>query len=185
MINDEEFIRFTEIYKNGFHVYFQPVKGDNNDKLFRTAEYIATGYFHNSQIQEINHEKRTITFKYKKKMEKGSGKKQFAYKTMSIFEFMAKMLYYLPEKHRKMIRYYGIYAKNVGKKLDQIEKSSWAKAIEHSFNKQPEKCPECNQQMQLDTVFTSLADKEIHRIMKTHDLVNGYFIPKQKKIRAP
>ncbi len=95
------------------------------------------------------------------------------------------MLYYLPEKHRKMLRYYGIYAHNVHKKLDQIEKNSWAKAIEHSFNKQPEKCPECNGQMQLDTVFSSFADKEIHRIMKTHALVNGYFIPKKKKIRAP
>jgi hypothetical protein len=95
------------------------------------------------------------------------------------------MLYYLPEKHRKMLRYYGIYANNVQKKLDQIEKNSWPKAIEHSFNKQPEKCPECNQQMLHDTVFSSLADKEIHKIMKTHDLVNGYFTPKKKKIRAP
>jgi predicted RNA-binding Zn-ribbon protein involved in translation (DUF1610 family) len=185
MINDEEFIRFTEIYKNGFHVYFQSVTGNNNDKLFRTAEYIATGYFHNSQIQEIDNEKRTITFKYKKMVDRGSRQKHFSYKTISIFEFMAKMLYYLPEKHRKMLRYYGIYAHNVQKKLDQIEKNSWAKAIEHSFNKQPEKCPECNQQILHDTVFSSLADKEIRRIMKTHDLVNGYFIPKKKKIRAP
>jgi hypothetical protein len=55
---------------------------------------------------------------------------------MGIFAFMVKMLYYLPEKHRKMLRYYGIYAKNVQKKLDQLEKKTWAKAIEHSFNKQ-------------------------------------------------
>ncbi|MDA3900150.1 MAG: transposase [Spirochaetes bacterium] len=88
IINDEEKVRFTDIYKNGFHVYFQPITGDCNDKLYRTAEYIATGYFHNSQIQEINHEKRTITFKYKKMVDRGSRKKHFSYKTMSIFEFM-------------------------------------------------------------------------------------------------
>ena len=188
IIKDEEFIRFTNIYQNGFHVYFRPVTGDSNDKLFRTAEYIATGYFHNSQIQEVNYEKRTITFKYRKMMERGSRKKHFSYKTMDIYEFMAKMLYFLPEKHRKMLRYYGIYAHNVEKKLDQIERNTWARAIEHSFNKEPEKCPECNQKMLHDTVFSSFADKEILRIMKTHRLEKGYFIQKQTKqqnIRSP
>ena len=33
-------------YKNGFHVYFQPIAGDEKEPLFRTAEYIASGFFH-------------------------------------------------------------------------------------------------------------------------------------------
>lgn len=33
--------------------------------------------------------------------------------TMPIFEFMVKMLYFLPDKHGKKIRWYGIYANEV------------------------------------------------------------------------
>ena len=40
--------------------------------------------------------------------------------TMDIYEFMARMLFYLPDKHRKAIRYYGIYAHGIKHKLDQI-----------------------------------------------------------------
>jgi hypothetical protein len=52
-------------YKNGFHVYFQPIKGDSNEVLFRTSEYIATGFFHNSQILKVDHDSKKVTFRYK------------------------------------------------------------------------------------------------------------------------
>ena len=41
-------VQFRSQYKNGFHVYFQPINGTENDILFRTAEYLVSGYFHNS-----------------------------------------------------------------------------------------------------------------------------------------
>ena len=65
IISEVESNSFTQKYANGFHVYFQPIIGNENDILFRTAEYIATGYFHNSQITAVDHWKKTITFKYK------------------------------------------------------------------------------------------------------------------------
>ncbi len=52
------------------------------------------------------------------------------------------MLFFLPDKHRKIIRYYGIYASNIERKLDYMEQSTWARAIKHCFDKEPEKCPE-------------------------------------------
>ena len=61
-----EYTKLDVKYSIGFHVYFQPITGDHNDVLFRTSEYITTGYFHYSQITEVNHAKKTITFKYKK-----------------------------------------------------------------------------------------------------------------------
>ncbi len=36
--------------------------------------------------------------------------------TISICAFMARMLFFLPDKHRKMLRYYRIYAYNKKKK---------------------------------------------------------------------
>jgi hypothetical protein len=69
-------------YKNGFHVYFQPIAGEEKEPLFRTAEYIASGFFHNSQIQKVDGSTRklgsccsptglpTVTFRYKSWVEK-------------------------------------------------------------------------------------------------------------------
>lgn len=177
MINDEEYIRFNEIYKNGFHVYFQPIQGDSNEVLFRTAEYIATGYFHNKQIECIDHAKMTLRFKYKCMMERGSRIKHFAYKTMDIYEFMALMLYFLPDKHRKMLRYYGLYARSIKKKLDENERRTWAKAVKHCFERNPEICPECNTLMVLDVVYSFHSEKIFKKLLSTHYVAKGYLIP--------
>jgi ABC-type cobalt transport system substrate-binding protein len=42
ILTKDEVQQIKQRYKNGFHVYFQPIKGDNNEVLFRTSEYIAT-----------------------------------------------------------------------------------------------------------------------------------------------
>ena len=105
--------------------------------MFRTSEYIAAGYFHNSQITEVNFAKKTVTFRYKKWVDRKSKDKIFATKKMDVFSFMARMLFCLPEKNRKLIRYYGIYTHKIDQKLKDIEKTMWAKAIEISFNNKP------------------------------------------------
>ena len=130
-------------YNEHIPFYFQTIIGNENDILFRTAEYIATGYFHNSRITAVDHWKKTITFKYKSWVDKNTSEKSFKTKTMDIYQFMAKMLYFLPEKHRKMIRYYGLYTHGIKEKMTEIDKKTWAKAIEKSFNTNPEICPDC------------------------------------------
>jgi hypothetical protein len=84
-----------------------------------------------------------------------------------------------------MLRYYGIYACNIEKKLNQLEKCSWAKAIEHSFEKNPEKCPKCSSDMTKDVVFSFYADKEIKKLVTTYVIIKGYFIPYKRKARPP
>ncbi|PKL35997.1 MAG: hypothetical protein CVV44_17395 [Spirochaetae bacterium HGW-Spirochaetae-1] len=54
IITKSEHDFFITHYTIGFHVYFKPVKGDNNEILFRAAEYIAAGFFHNRQIVKID-----------------------------------------------------------------------------------------------------------------------------------
>ena len=56
---------------------------------------------------------------------------------------MARMLFFLPDPNRKMIRYYGIYANRIKEKLKFIEQRTWAHAIENSFNVKPQHCPDC------------------------------------------
>ncbi len=43
--------------------------------LFRPAEYIATEYFHNSQIIAVDHVKKKVTFKSKAGLTEVHGKK--------------------------------------------------------------------------------------------------------------
>jgi len=57
IILEKEYSRLNVRCDNGFNVYFQPFTGNKNDVLFRTAEYIATGYFHNNQLTAMDHEK--------------------------------------------------------------------------------------------------------------------------------
>ena len=104
---------------------------------------------------------------------------------MDIYEFMAKMLYFLPEKHRKMIRYYGIYTNGIKDKLAEIDRKTWAKAIEHSFQKNPEICPDCLALMIKDTVYSFMADAEIKKLVKTHGIRDGYFKPYRRQGRPP
>lgn len=125
IITSDESAALNNKFQNGFHVFFQPIEGDANEVLFRTAEYIATGpllciraiaalrypcgsYFHNSQITAVEHLQKTVAFKYKSWVDRGTREKSFKTRTMDIYSFMGRMLFFRPEKNRKMIRYYGI-----------------------------------------------------------------------------
>jgi len=94
---------------------------------------------------EVDHDKKTITFKYRSWMERGTRKKHFSIITISIYEFMARMLFYLPEQHSKSLRYYGLYASSYLKFRVERDHASrtWAAGIENSFEKRPEICPDC------------------------------------------
>ena len=104
---------------------------------------------------------------------------------MDIYEFMAKMLYFLPDKHRKMIRYYGLYTHGIKDKLAEIDRKTWAKAIEHSFQKKPEICPDCMTLMIKVTVYSFMADAEIKKLVNTHGIKNGYFKPYRRVVKPP
>jgi hypothetical protein len=94
---------------------------------------------------------------------------------MDIYDFMDRMLYFLPEPGRKMIRYYGIYAQSIRKKLELIRYTSWIQAIEHSFHAKPVNCPDCGKEMEHSLVYSGTAFREINKLRLTHDLVKGYF----------
>jgi hypothetical protein len=116
--------------------------------------YIASGFFHNSQIQKVDDGKKEITFRYKSWVEKDTREKSFQDQTIDVYEFMARMLFFLPDPNRKMIRYYGIYANRIMVRHASLEAAAhqpdnsilsqrtWAQAIENSFDAKPENCPD-------------------------------------------
>jgi hypothetical protein len=98
MFSEVEIATIKERYANGFHVHFKPIIGMESEVLFRTAEYLAAGYFHNSQILAVDHAKKTVTFRYKSWLDVRTKEKSYKTVTIDIYKFMAKMLYFLPKK---------------------------------------------------------------------------------------
>ncbi len=88
---------------------------------------------------------------------------------------MAKMLFFLPKRHQKMIRYYGIYAHGAGEKLKKIQNATWAAAIEHSFTADPEKSPDCGNKMLPSVVYGYHAENVWYRMRREYFLYKGYF----------
>jgi hypothetical protein len=88
-----------ESYPRGFHVYFGKFNIEESDSIYRIAKYIAFGLFHNSQIQKIDSNQQTLTFRYKSNVESITKEKSHQSLTMPIDEFLARMLSFLPNKH--------------------------------------------------------------------------------------
>jgi len=94
---------------------------------------------------------------------------------MDVFEFMARMLYYLPDRHGKTVRYYGVYAQSKRRGLRIAAGATWSLAIQTCFQKNPELCPDCGAVMAARVVFAFAADTLVRRMQKTQCLVQGYF----------
>jgi hypothetical protein len=90
---------------------------------------------------------------------------------------MARMIYYLPDKHSKQIRWYGLYANGVREKLKKIEKKTWACAIKYSFEGNSELYPKCRTPMIRSMVFSFYAVRQAKKLWRTHACIDGYFIP--------
>ena len=79
--------------------------------------------------------------------------------TIPVLDFMPRLTQHIPEKHFKMIRYYGIYARH--RKSDQslhraisrekhkifLSFNRWRESILLSFGYDPLKCPSCGTTM--------------------------------------
>jgi hypothetical protein len=173
-------------YAKGFHVYFQRITGESSDVIFKTAQYIAFGLFHNSQIENVDQEKKTLTFRFKSHVDAQSRQKTFASLSMPIYEFMARMLFFLPERHEKAIRYYGVYVRPAKAAASELaEKNSlWAAGIKSSFDTpNPTACPLCQRDMRTYTIFASDAQRFENRLRTRYFLADGYFF--LKSTRAP
>jgi hypothetical protein len=183
-ISKEEYNFFLKSYPRGFHVYFEKINVEESDSIFRIAQYIAFGLFHNSQIKKVDSNDQTLTFRYKSNVESVTKEKSYRSLTMPIDEFLARMLFFLPNKHEKSVRYYGIYVRPAKKiKLESLDKkSSWAEAIKSSFDvKDPLSCPVCRNGMDSKVIYSFQASSKEKELKKKYNLIDGYFFLKRSK----
>jgi hypothetical protein len=79
--------------------------------------------------------------------------KKKEYVLMDTEQFMLSILQHVPEKHFKMIRYYGAYSRNQKKKYKKYHKSSIRQKKLSDFGKKDVKCPKCGKVMEFVEYF--------------------------------
>ena len=139
----------NEIYKeyeNGFYVYAKP---DNISSVKQTINYVVryTGRPAMAQSRILDYDGTYVTYYYERHED---GKR--IEEAIHVYEFIKLLIKHIPDKNFKVVRYYGIYAKehkhskkifkllneNVIKIKEMLRK--WQYAIELSFGYNPTKC---------------------------------------------
>lgn len=139
----------NEIYKeyeNGFYVYAKP---DNISSIKQTINYVVryTGRPAMAQSRILNYDGTYVTYYY----ERHEDGKRIEEK-VHVYEFIKRLIKHIPDKNFKVVRYYGIYAKEHkhSKKIFKLLDESvikikemlrkWQYSIEISFGYNPTKC---------------------------------------------
>ncbi len=153
-----------KLWKMIWYVYI----GERLDNAQYTTRYIGRyakrPCLSETKIDYYNKEKQIVIFTYKDKI---AGVNEQI--TLSVEEFMGRMIRHIPEKNFRLIRYYGLYANAVKNKLLPIligqisilfgiaklkfsldqQPSNWRERIMQSTGEDPLVCPYCKARMKL------------------------------------
>lgn len=159
---------FYEVSQKLWNIIWYVYIGERLDNAQYTTRYIGRyakrPCLSETKINYYDKEKQLVVFTYKDKVSKTN--KQV---TLSVEEFISRLIRHIPEKNFRMIRYYGIYANAVKNKslpilLGQIavlyglarlefppseQPRNWRERITQLTGTDPLVCPNCNEQMKL------------------------------------
>ena len=140
-------------HQQGFYVYAKPNRCDPKTVTKYIGRYLGRPVIATSRIDKYDGE--MVTFHYNRHEDE-----QYIEETIPAMEFIQRLIRHIPEKHFKMIRYGGIYARHreIDSKLYRaISKSKhhiyhsfnqWRTAILSSFGYDPLVCPDCQHRME-------------------------------------
>lgn len=139
-------------HKQGFYVYAKPNKCDPNTIVKYVGRYLGRPVIAASRIDKYDGE--MVTFHYNRHEDD-----KYVEETIPAMEFIQRLIRHIPEKHFKMIRYGGLYARHrdidtklnraISKEKQHIFRSfnQWRTAILSSFGYDPLECPDCKHKM--------------------------------------
>jgi hypothetical protein len=147
-------------YPDGFYVYAKP---NMDSKAHDAVKYIIryTGRPAMAQSRILDYDGESVTFYY----DRHEDGKRITEK-IHAFEFIKRLIIHIPEEQFKMIRYYGLYAKEYTHssklyRMDSLEKKNFRKKYSHwrarlllAFGVDP-LCCSCGHTMELLDVFLS------------------------------
>lgn len=120
-------------YKNGFYVYAKPTLTDPSTVSQYISRYLGRPVIGLSRIDSYDGE--SVTFHYNRHEDN-----VYVEKTLPAIDFINLLIQHIPEKHFKMTRYYGLYARN--RELDKPLNRLVPKAIEELREKYIKNPPE-------------------------------------------
>ena len=140
-------------HQQGFYVYAKPYLCDPRIVVKYIGRYLGRPVIATSRIDKYDGE--MVTFHYNRHEDE-----QYIEETIPAMEFIQRLIRHIPEKHFKMIRYGGIYARHreidsklyraISKSKHHIYRSfnQWRTAILSSFGYDPLVCPDCQHRME-------------------------------------
>ena len=140
-------------HQQGFYVYAKPTLCDPRIVVKYIGRYLGRPVIATSRIDKYDGE--MVTFHYNRHEDE-----QYIEETIPAMEFIQRLIRHIPEKHFKMIRYGGIYARHreidsklyraISKSKHHIYRSfnQWRTAILSSFGYDPLVCPDCQHRME-------------------------------------
>ncbi len=140
--------------KNGFYVYAEPALTDPSTVSKYISRYLERPVIRLSRIDSYDGE--SVTFHYNRHEDN-----VYVEKTLPAIDFIKLLIQHIPEKHFKMTRYYGLYARNreLDKSLNKLvpkakhkiilDFNTWRNRIALSFGYDPIQCPDCKKKMEL------------------------------------
>lgn len=138
---------------NGFYVYAKPAYSNNDSVIKYIGRYLGRPVIASSRI--ISYDGSVVTFKYNRHEDN-----KLIITSVPATEFIKMLIIHIPDKHFKMIRYYGIYAKHHINEKHFIMKISynkrkviksldyWQYSIMLSFGYNPLRC-DCGHSMSI------------------------------------
>lgn len=146
------------IHEHGFYVYAKPNKCDPNTVAKYIGRYLGRPVIATSRIDK--YEDDLVTFHYNRHEDN-----KLVTETIPALDFIKRLIRHIPEKHFKMIRYGGLYARHrtldkklrhaVPNHLRSLHRSftKWKNAIFIAFGYNPLKCPVCGARMKFHDLY--------------------------------
>ena len=132
-------------HEKGFYVFAKPQKCDSKIVTKYIGRYLGRPVIALSRIDKYDGD--TVTFHYNRHEDN-----VYVEETIPVMEFIERLIRHIPEKHFKMIRYGGLYARNreIDKKLRKAISrnkhaflrsfNTWRASILYAFGYDPVKC---------------------------------------------
>lgn len=148
------------IYKhcpNGFYVYAKPALSNNKDVIKYIGRYLGRPVIATSRID--NYDGETVTFHYNRHEDN-----KLVVQSIPAADFIKKLIIHIPDKHFKMIRYYGLYAKHhkhekslsmavsIQKRRFLASLNAWRTSLLLSFGYDPLRC-KCGHKMTVLEIY--------------------------------
>ena len=165
-------------HKDRFYLYVKPNKCNPETVAKYIGRYLGRPVIATSRIDNYDEYAGTVTFHYNRHEDD-----KYIQETIPAMDFIKRLIRHIPEKHFKMIRYGGLYARHrkidknlylaVSKEKRHVFRSfnRWRTAILSSFEYDPLNCPDYKHEMLFLELYYNVHCRNTSWKRSTYDTV--------------